>query len=61
MKFKKGDKVIVKSSFVEHLNKWRYKRGIFSHYSKTGKFGFFKNLSTGKVLKRKAEEFIPAN
>jgi hypothetical protein len=64
MKFKKGDKIKVKNGgivsmgFQEGIQ--RYKRGSFSHYSKTGKFGYFINTSTGKLLKRRADEFLSA-
>ena len=58
--FKKGDKIKVKGAWHEQNAKFHYKRGIFSHYSKTGKFGYFLNLSTEKILKRKAGEFEPA-
>ena len=63
MKFQQGDKIKVKFGEPFHHCSCkmiqRYKHGIFSHYSKNMRYGFFIHTKSGKLLKRKSEEFIP--
>lgn len=66
MIFNTGDKVKViygGQAMLEFRGKTIYKKGVFSHYSKTGKYGFMNHFATKtftqRLLKRKADEFLP--
>lgn len=52
--FKRGNKVKVPFGINSG-----WKRGIFSHYSKDGKYGFFVHTKSGKLLKRWFDDFDP--
>ena len=59
--FKKGDKIKTQFGGFPEDCRWatpHYLRGVFSHYSKTGKYGYFIHTKSGKLLKRKSEDFL---
>jgi len=50
-----GDRIMIK--YFINTNEY-YKHGEFLGYSKRGKFGYFKDDKTGKILKRKCSDFM---
>lgn len=60
--FKKGDKVKVQfggNAMIEANNgNPKFKRGTFSHYSESGKFGYLFHGESGTLLKRPAGEIL---